>query len=283
MPRLAIGCRLSSILMLLASGTAAAQPAGDLQLDPFRPAIDSRGYLTINASQTLGHKEVSFGLGSLSWGHKLLSFEGDAGAQYIVSNVVTATLIAAVGLKLGPADLQFGASVPLTIVNGDRGPDSLGGPGPNDDVNFKLDGQGVGNIGLHLKTRFVKTSRPPHVGVGVIASLYLPTATSGRFMGEKQLTPQLMGILDKELGYSGRLRVALNGGIRCGARPRSRIPATWVRRRRIARSPRRASCRSAWASPTRSRRASSISSVKCSERCRSANTRATSRSRPSPV
>ncbi len=214
MPRLAAGSRLA-IVTLVTTGTAFAQPAGDIQLDPFRPAIDSRGYLTINASQTLGHKEVSFGLGSLSWGHKLLAFQGDDGAEYQVNDVITATLIAAVGFRVGPADLQFGASVPLTIVSGDRGPDDPGVLGnPNDDRDFKLDGQGVGNIGLHLKTRFIKSSRPPHVGLGVIASLFLPTATAERFMGEKQLTPQIMGILDKEFGRTRRFRAALNGGIR---------------------------------------------------------------------
>ena len=206
---------LPLLALVSLTGTAVAQPAGDLQLDPFRPAIDSRGYLTINASQTLGHKEVSFGLGSLSWGHRLLEFQGDNGADYVVNDVITATLIAAVGFKVGPAELQFAASAPLTIVSGDRGPDDPGSPtNANDDRNFKIDGQGVGNIGLHLKTRFLKTSRPPHVGLGVIASLFLPTATAERFMGEKQLTPQLMGILDKEFGRTGRLRVALNGGIR---------------------------------------------------------------------
>jgi OmpA-OmpF porin, OOP family len=211
MPRLATGLLLS----IASTGIAAAQPAGDLQLDPFRPAIDSRGYLTVNASQTLGHKEVSFGLGSLSWGRKLLELEtGDA--QYAVNDVITATLIAAVGLRVGPAELELGASVPLTILSGDRGPDNLGAlDNPNDDQNFKLDGQGVGNIGLHLKTRFLKTSRPPHVGVGVIASVFLPTVNpTERFMGEKRLTPQLIGIVDKEFGRQGRFRVAINGGIR---------------------------------------------------------------------
>jgi OOP family OmpA-OmpF porin len=210
------GClRLSALALVTSFGTAVAQPAGDLQLDPFRPAIDSRGYLTINASQTLGHKEVSFGLGSLSWGHKLLEFQGADGAQYLVSDVITATLIAAVGFRVGPMDLQFGASAPLTIVSGDRGPDDPGvASNPNDDRDFKIDGQGAGNIGLHLKTRFIKSSRPPHVGVGVIASVFLPTATAERFMGEKQLTPQLMGVLDKEFGRTRRFRVALNGGIR---------------------------------------------------------------------
>ena len=196
------------------SPTASAQPAGDLQLDPFRPAVDARGMLTVNASQTLGHGEVSFGLGALSWGHKLLAFEtGDN--RYVVDNVVTATLIGAVGLAIGSARFQLGASLPLTILSGDRGPDDPGAlDDPNDDKDFKLDGQGVGNIGLHLKTRFVTTSRPPHVGVGVIASVFLPTAKpTARFMGEPRWTPQLIAVIDKEFGR-GRLRIALNAGIR---------------------------------------------------------------------
>jgi len=218
MPRLAAGIRvskyLSAIALALAPLAAAAQPAGNLTLDPFRPAIDSRGYLTINASQPLGHEEVSFGIGSLAWGHELLAFE-EGTNTYSVDDVITATLIAAVGFHVGPAELQLAASMPLTILAGDRGPDELGAPGnANDDKDYTVEGQGLGNLGLHLKTRFLATSRPPHVGLGVIASVFLPTATADRFLGERKLTPQLIGIVDKEFGRRGRLRVALNGGIR---------------------------------------------------------------------
>ena len=200
------------VVALVGPATARAQPAGNLPIDTFRPAVDSRGYLTLNASQVLGDKEVSFGLGSLSWGHRLLAFENGT-ATYSVDNVITATLIAAFGLKLGPAELELGASAPLTIMNGDRGPDDLGAAGdPNDDQVYKLDGQGLGNLGLHVKTRFLAISKPPHVGLGLIASLYLPTATKDRFMGEDHLTPQLMLLADKELGR--RLRIGVNAGVR---------------------------------------------------------------------
>ena len=211
MPRLALGICLSALL----PATALAQPAGDLALDTFRPAIDSRGYLTLNASQPLGHKEVSFGLGSLAWGHKLLYFE-EGTNTYEVKDVITATLGAAFGFHLGPLELEIAASVPVSILSGDRGPDELGAPGdPNDDRDYKLDGQGLGNIGLHLKTRFVKSSRPPHVGVGVIASVFLPTTDPvERFIGEAKLSPQLVGIVDKEFGRRGQLRLAINGGVR---------------------------------------------------------------------
>ncbi|MBA3503299.1 MAG: OmpA family protein [Deltaproteobacteria bacterium] len=212
MPRLVVGTLLLAIALPL---TASAQPAGDLSLDTFRPAIDSRGYLTLNASQPLGHKEVSFGLGSLTWGHKLLKFE-DGSNTYEVNDVVTATLVAAFGFHLGPLELEIAGSVPLSILSGDRGPDELGAPGdPNDDKDYKLDGQGLGNIGLHLKTRFIKSSRPPHVGVGVIASVFFPTTDPvERFIGEQKLNTQIIGIVDKEFGRRGRLRIALNGGIR---------------------------------------------------------------------
>ena len=206
MPRLAVGLRLSMVLVLAAS-PALAQPAGNLPIDPFRPAIDSRGYLTVNASQVLGDRELSFGLGALSWSHHLLRFD-NGGATYSVDDVITATLIAAYGVKLGPAELELGASVPLSVMSGDRGPDTAV-------MNFKVDGQGLGNIGLHLKTRLLKTSRPPHLGIGVIASVFLPTADpKDRFLGEDKLVPQLVGIVDKELGARAQLRLSLNGGIR---------------------------------------------------------------------
>jgi OOP family OmpA-OmpF porin len=122
-------------------------------------------------------------------------------------------------VHVGPAELEFGVSVPLSILSGDRGPDDLGvADNANDDMLYKLDGQGVGNIGLHLKTRFLKTSKGPRIGLGVIASLYLPTASpADRFLGEDKLTPQVMGILDKEFGRRGRLRVSLNAGVRLRA------------------------------------------------------------------
>jgi OmpA-OmpF porin, OOP family len=217
MPRLAIGRSLFVVLLFVApyAPSAGAQPAGNVTLDAFRPAIDSRGYLTVNASQVLGDGELSFGLGSLAWGRHLLELDAN-GNSYSIDNMITATLIAAVGLHVGPAELELGASLPLRIMNGNRGPGTSGDPStPNDDKTFAVDGQGLGNVGLHLKTRFLRTSHGAHVGLGVIASVYLPTIDpKNRFLGETQLVPQIVGVLDKELGREQRLRISLNGGIR---------------------------------------------------------------------
>src|SRR3954470_23885728 len=207
---------LGGLVTIGVSAVAVAEPAGNIDLNAFRPAMDSRGYLTVNASQVLGDKELSFGLGALDWGHSLLKLDG-MGNTYSIDDMIGATLIGAFGIHAGPAELEFGASVPFLIMSGDRGPDV----GQNE---FKLDGQGIGNIGVHFKTRFLKTSRAPHLGVGVIASLYLPTASpTDRFLGEAsrsnattsgKLVPQVMGILDKEFGRTGALRMSLNAGIR---------------------------------------------------------------------
>ncbi|HSK04295.1 MAG TPA: OmpA family protein, partial [Kofleriaceae bacterium] len=86
--------------------------------------------------------------------------------------------------------------------------------GPDDDRDYKLDGQGLGNAGLHLKTRLLRPTRAPYIGAGVIASVYLPTASpADRFLGDSKAVPQLMGVIDKELA-GGRLRLALNAGVR---------------------------------------------------------------------
>jgi OmpA-OmpF porin, OOP family len=196
-----------------ASVASAQEKGANVDLDAFHPAMDSRGYITVNASQVLGHKELSFGLVT-DWGKDMLHLEnGDN--TYDVNNIITPTLIAAFGLKLGPAELELGASVPFVVMNGDRSPDFEGAAGPNDDENWKFEGQGIGDVGLHLKTRFLNTSKGPKVGVGVIASVFLPTKSEeDAWIGEDSLTPQLMGILDKEFGRQRDLRFSLNAGIR---------------------------------------------------------------------
>jgi outer membrane protein OmpA-like peptidoglycan-associated protein len=73
----------------------------------------------------------------------------------------------------------------------------------------QIDGQGIGDLGLHVKARLAHVGP---LGFGAIASVYLPTASpKDRFLGEPQVTPQLVGVIDLGLG---RLRLAGNAGIR---------------------------------------------------------------------
>ncbi len=188
---------------------------GNIDLSAFRPAMDSRGYITVNSSQTLGTKETSFGL-ITNWGRNLLTFK-DGDIEYQVTNIITPTLVGAIGLDLPFIGLEFGASIPVPIMSGDRDPDNDGGTpaDPNDDENFRFDAQGLGDIGVHLKARLLDSSKGPGIGLAVIGSLYLPTASKeDNWLGEDKMTPQITAVLDKEFGELGQFKLSVNGGIR---------------------------------------------------------------------
>ncbi len=144
---------MRSVLALLLLPSLAAA-------DDFQPALDARGYFTQNASATLGHGELSFGLGSLDWGR-----HPEAG----VSDMVTATLVGAAGFQLG-IPFELGVTLPLGVESG------------------LTDKQQVGNLGMHVKARLAHVGP---LGLGVIGSVYMPTgdvegtgvidASAGRF------------------------------------------------------------------------------------------------------
>ena len=200
---------------VIAAPSRARAQAGDISVNPFHHAMDSRGYITVNASQVLGHGDLAFGLVT-DWGYKLVKLEDPDGDTFTVDNMVTPTLLAAVGLKLGPAELEFGVTAPFVIMAGDRNPDDPGVVGdPNDDREFGLSGQGLGNVGVNLKTRFLSTSRGPKVGLALVGTAYLPTVSEkARFLGEDKLAYQVMLVLDKEFGKNRDFRAALNAGFR---------------------------------------------------------------------
>jgi hypothetical protein len=103
-PRTALGLGLfAAALLVVAPSPARAQDAGDISVNPFHHAMDSRGYLTVNASQVLGNKEFAFGLVT-DWGYRLVALEGDGGTTFDINHIVTPTLLAAGGLKIGPAE-----------------------------------------------------------------------------------------------------------------------------------------------------------------------------------
>ncbi|HNO69077.1 MAG TPA: hypothetical protein PKI49_11250, partial [Pseudomonadota bacterium] len=130
-----LGTLLGSLgALLLSSQTASAQqvqeagftqPTYNMQL--FRPAIDSKGYVTLNASQVLGHKDFSLGLVG-TWAGKPLYLEVPAGSSapfgpvssgrtFEVSNLVTAQLQFALGLF---KHFEIALGIPLSIMTGGR-------------------------------------------------------------------------------------------------------------------------------------------------------------------
>src|ERR1700758_4893928 len=65
-------------LVLSFSGSARAQDATSpaFSLQNFRPAVDSKGYVTVNASQILGHLDFSLGLVG-SYANNVLNLRGN--------------------------------------------------------------------------------------------------------------------------------------------------------------------------------------------------------------
>ncbi|MBT8493285.1 MAG: OmpA family protein [Deltaproteobacteria bacterium] len=198
------------LLLTLVPATSAAQSAGaDIDLQTFTPAMDSRGFVTVNSPRTLGHLELSLGLVT-SWGKSVLRFESGA-RVYEIEHVVSPTLIAALGLRAAGLSFELGISAPFHVVVGDRSPDDDGGTptNPNDDERFGFEGQGLGNLGLHLKTRLLREERVG-IGLAVVGSVLLPTATDEQsWTGNDNTTARLSLAAERRFG---RVRLAANGG-----------------------------------------------------------------------
>jgi outer membrane protein OmpA-like peptidoglycan-associated protein len=208
MPRVLL---LRVLLLLLAPRAAHAQDAQgktyNLQL--FRPAIDSKGYFTVNASQPLGHLDFSFGLVG-TYAREPLVLRGDANsaaggsaALFRVSDFVTAQLHGAIGLY-NRAELAL--TLPVHILFGNRGPSYVSSANHNFDSDLTFGAQMIGDLGLHAKVRILR--RP--IGLALLASVYAPTGPSDKFLGDGNFTLHPALILDREFR---RVRLALNVGV----------------------------------------------------------------------
>src|SRR5262249_40655983 len=94
----------------------------DLQM--FRPAMDSKGFITLNSSETLGQGDVSFGLVT-TYARRPLTFTGTMTPQNVfrIDNIITPSLQFAVGLvKVGHLGLELGAVLPMSVMSGHGDP-----------------------------------------------------------------------------------------------------------------------------------------------------------------
>ncbi|HEV3190077.1 MAG TPA: OmpA family protein, partial [Polyangiaceae bacterium] len=181
-----------------------AIPSGNgdgLDTHLFRPSMDSKGLFAVNGSDLLGANEFSFGL-VLDYAHVLLrtpgsdsliehSFQGTFQGNYGIGNQFV------VGLDL-PVDLMSGGQQPANPTKW----------GPQ-----KLDFQGLGYVGAHVKWR---ATRVEH-GIGIALGLQLgwglgDAASNGAADPGFWYWPMLM--VEKRFGPIGQFRVALNGGYR---------------------------------------------------------------------
>ncbi|MGB8330822.1 MAG: OmpA family protein [Polyangiales bacterium] len=212
----------------LADGATLTEGGMDLHL--FRPAVDTRGYFTVNGSEVMPHKEFSFGL-VIDAGIGILRYNGfennpnqaadEASYQSrIAKQGFTGTFI----FNFGVIDrLVLGLQLPITFFRGDavQTPDRTALGGTCDGAtsagclyNYQATGlrsQGVGDLTIHVKARLLNLGASP-VGIAMILRAGFPTAKSDQFAGEPGYSLWPTAVF--EFKPIEKIRFALEGGYR---------------------------------------------------------------------
>lgn len=188
--------------------TASAQPTpnaipasnGDgIDTHLFRPALDSRGLISVNGVDVVDAGRVSLGL-TLDYGRGLLR----APSQALVQDSFTGTFHFDIGIA-GRA--VVGISAPAILMSGDAQSNVVGW-GPQ-----ALDAQGIGHVAIHGKLKLTRASS----GLGVATALQIgaPVGDAPKNAGADPsvwVWPSL--IVEKRFGYGDELRIAANVGYR---------------------------------------------------------------------
>ena len=227
-----IGCVLA--LALTPSVDAVAQTAeltsgGGLDVRLFRQPIDSKGYLALNGTDVLGHKDYSFGL-ILDLGSDILPYQGftynpdvSIGGglasspemlernKHLVARAFTGTLSFNYGLL---NRFVLGGQLPIQVLSGPK----TVIPNLYNDVALPsgLNAQGIGDLVLHAKARLLRAEYDP-LGVALTLQLGLPTGNTAAFSGEPGIS--VWPSLAVEWMPVSRFRVGLNAGYRFNASP----------------------------------------------------------------
>ena len=199
------------------SGDAAAQPSNPpriadgngkgVDLHLFRPAVDSKGFFSVNGADILGHKDLSFGL-VLDYGHGLLPLNPGHGTDYLVEHALQGTFQFDVGLF---NYLVLGVSAPIVVNGGKTASDIGAGPGQNT-TDVGLNAQALGNLAVHAKLRILRPDAP--IGIALLAQAGYGVGESQNFASEPGFFYWPQAILEFRAGSAHMFRVAANGGYR---------------------------------------------------------------------
>ena len=193
-----LGCLCALFLASTPRSTAAQARLVDedtgLDAHLFRPAVDSKGYISVNGTNILGDGDYSFGL-VLDMGFGIMPYEAfqyDVGASlfaadggpgydtsdHLIDTAITGTLHFNYGIA---NTFVVGLQVPIMVVGG---PNVIIPGVYNNSANpAGLDSQGFGNITLHGKARLLRYEQST-IGLAAILLLELPTGESAEFRGE---------------------------------------------------------------------------------------------------
>jgi len=189
---------IASIALSFATPSAHAQGtasfAGDSGLDSrlFRPAIDTKGHFMVNGTDILGANQYAFGL-VLDAAGGIVPYHGFTNStttlaanaernSRLISTQVTGNLLFNYGIANW---LVVGVNVPITFVRGA----AMVIPGTGTDLYNNsarptgLSTQGIGDIGLNLKLRLLRSESQP-IGLAILVRATFPTGRQDAFTGD---------------------------------------------------------------------------------------------------
>ncbi|HSN98978.1 MAG TPA: hypothetical protein VLS89_11855, partial [Candidatus Nanopelagicales bacterium] len=180
-----------------------------MDLHLFRPAIDSKGFFSVNGADILGANDFSLGL-VIDYGHNLLPLADNPDD---VDAMLTHAFQGTFQFNYGIANwLTVGLSAPVILSNGD--PISELGPGPGANyADDEADAQALGNLAFHVKLRLLRPDTDP-IGLAIIAQAGYGVGGTADLSAEPGFWywPQL--VLEKRVGATDRFRVGANVGFR---------------------------------------------------------------------
>jgi outer membrane protein OmpA-like peptidoglycan-associated protein len=224
-----------SLFALESSASAQVRTHGNgdgMDTHLFRPAIDSKGFFSVNGSDILGHQNISFGM-VLDYGSHLMRTRADgvpldaangqpcqdqkctvqagsdgSGVPALVQNSFQATF----GFNYGLFNRAVvGLSIPVVLLAGD--PAYQIGPTGATYNSARLDEQSLSALALHGKLRLTRVDRGP--GVAIVAQAGIPLSGAPRELGADPnfwYWPQV--VLENRFGSTQWFKVGVNVGYR---------------------------------------------------------------------
>src|SRR6476619_3849645 len=118
--------------------------AGDQGMDThlFRPAVDSKGFFSVNGSDILGANDISFGL-VMDYGHNLMRLEPGHGGDALITHSFQGTFNFNYGIA---AQAVVGLTLPVNLEGGDA-VNGIGAPGAVAYNSDQLNSQSFGFVG----------------------------------------------------------------------------------------------------------------------------------------
>lgn len=173
----------------------------------FRPALDSKGFFTVNGSDILGANDISFGL-IMDYGHNIMRLEPGHGADALLTHSFQGSFSFNYGLW---NRASVGLTIPVNLQGGDVAT-GVGPAGATYDAD-KIQSQSFGFFALHGKYRFTRVERG--IGLAAVAQVGLGGSnTAHKDLGADSVFfwPQL--VAETRFGSTGIFKVGANVGYR---------------------------------------------------------------------